>query len=64
MSSEISQKRLEATPYSSPGNKLIESVCYTPIGIIHSPFKTPEEAPRQPELSGNTQEEKSLNEMS
>jgi len=30
----------------------MKTIKYTPIGIIHSPFKSPNEAPVQPKLSG------------
>jgi tRNA (Thr-GGU) A37 N-methylase len=55
MSSKISQHHLDANTYSSHRSKLVDSIHYTPIGIIHSPFQTSEEAPRQPGLSDNTE---------
>lgn len=33
--------------------KRVKEILYKPIGIIHSPYKTPEEAPQQPELAEN-----------
>ncbi len=35
--------------------KRVKEISYKPIGIIHSPYKTPEEAPQQPELAENSE---------
>lgn len=35
---------------SSPGSKIFESISYTPIGVIHSPFKDLVGIPKQPEM--------------
>jgi len=33
--------------------KRVKEISYKPIGIVHSPYKTPEEAPQQPDMAEN-----------